>query len=387
MPRSSTLGRPATAGLPSFFLLVAVLMATLGAGDARAVVGGTVASSADWPFVVTVTVPIGRCTGSAISPTAVLTAAHCTVDPATGKPFDAAQVTVLGADGQHASSGVRVPASYTTATLQGDASVIFLATPISNTPIAVVPATDATLTRSGALVRLAGLGAEDVLKEASFTVLPDDACVQLQPRPGITFDSLTMYCVAGVLDQSHQCGGDSGGPVVASTVAGSIAPADQRLVGIVSWGSTTCAGINVETRLPNLASWIADQLATPPTGSGPNAASGQPRPRPARRTLARVSLGAAVRDAHSWVFTVGAKHGTDHANVVVRLQRRTPDGYRTFARVPLRLGSNAKLIWGGRFSGARRIRALLPASSRWARSTSRPIVIRPPAQKTAAQAG
>ena len=387
MSRSSTLGRPATAGLPSFFLIVALLAATISAPDARAVVGGTVASNTEWPFVVTVTVPIGRCTGSAISPTAILTAAHCTVDPATGKPFDPTQVTVLGADGQHVSSGVRVPPGYTTATLQGDASVIFLATPITNAPIAVVPATDTTLTRSGALVRLAGLGIEDVLKQASFTVLPDDACLQLQPRPGVAFDSDSMYCVAGVLDQSHQCGGDSGGPVIASTVAGSTAPADQRLVGIVSWGSTTCAGINVETRLPNLASWIADQLAAPPAGPEPNVALAKPRPRPVRRTLARVSLGAAVRDEHSWVFTIGAKHGSDHGTIVVLLQRHTPAGYRSFTRVPLLLGSNAKLIWSGRFSGSRRIRALLPASSRWARSTSRPIVIQPPAQKTAAQAG
>ena len=383
MPRSSILGRPATAGLPSFFVLVAVTLATFGVTDSRAVVGGTVASSADWPFVVGLQVPSGRCAASVISATAVLTAAHCAIDPQTARPFDPAAITVLGQDGAHLASDVRIPPSYTIAALRGDLSVVFLATPMSAPPVALQAASDPDLSRTGTVVRLAGFGTENILKEAPFTILKDDACRDSAPSQGIPFDGDSMFCLAGVLDGAHQCLGDSGGPVVSPVVPGSTALVDQRLIGVVSWGATNCSGINVEADATFLSSWIVAQLATPPLPvSGPDLGS-QPVAHPSRLTRVKMTVAAARQSPRRWIFTVGARHGSDRGEATVELQHVTARGYRTFLRIPIRLGSGTKVIWTGSFPRPRRIRALLPATTRWARSTSPVITVNPTRGATA----
>ena len=378
MLRSSNLGRSASAGLPLFFLLFGVVLA-FGAGSASAITGGTPASASDWPFVVTVQVPIGRCTGSVIAPSVVMTSAHCTVDPGTDRPFDPSGVIIKAADGEHVASAVRVPPQFTSAALRGDASIVFLATPLPNAPIRLQSTSDPDLTRTGREVRLAGLGLDNVLREAAFSILGDDRCRDTAPTQGVPFDSDSMFCVAGVLDQSHQCGGDSGGPVVGSVVQGSTAPADQRLIGLISWGAQTCGGINVEADLAFLSAWTAAQLAAPPPPASPPPVTPPPIVQTPRRTSARIDLSAVVRDGRTWVLTVTARHGTDRGIVVVQLQRWTAQGFRTFKRPTVRLGSSVKVTVVATSRRAPRIRAVLAPSARWPRASSRPVVLRPPA--------
>ena len=90
------------------------------------------------------------------------------------------------------------------------------------------------------------------LQEAELPFVPQNQCFWND------FGSITdnMFC-AGYSDDTNidSCSGDSGGPVF-TTLDGQL-----TLVGLVSWGSTTCSETpGVYTKISNLRDWILDNI-------------------------------------------------------------------------------------------------------------------------------
>jgi hypothetical protein len=244
-------------------LVVPVLLAPLlSARTAGAVSGGTALPVAQAPYVAWLA---GRCTGTLISPTRILTAGHCLA----GKDKNGYQV-VLGVDGGLATpselaahavavKGFAVDPHFReafpfahhrpeNAIAIDDVGVILLKHPVKG--IAPVPLGTAA---PGAPVTLAGYGLTAPpgaatplrgLQQGALTVIDPAACRRAYPhavRPA-------MICAQDLAGHApplvQACAGDSGGPVLASTPAGTVQ------VGITSWGPETMDGACGEKPLP-----------------------------------------------------------------------------------------------------------------------------------------
>jgi trypsin len=229
-------------------LVCAGLLVSAAAGPAAAkgprakasVVGGTPASISDWPFIVSVVTPHTLCTGSVISPTKVLTAAHCVSKPQT--MVVRANSTAAFAGGEvHAVSAAAINPGWSRGFF-GDLAVLTLRTPTAVPPIQLASVSeDSVLTAPRAAVSVAGFGSRSpspqrkakVGQLRAATVFVRGFC----PLP------TSLMCDAGGKSrlvavrkirgkkrkrpiQRTVCAGDSGGPMVAAS------PAGPRLVGV-----------------------------------------------------------------------------------------------------------------------------------------------------------
>ena len=240
-------------------LLVLGIAGSAPAGSATAaplarssIVGGAPADPAQWPFAAAI-FRKGRmhCSGAVISPTRVLTAAHCldgfnlaNLQVITGRP-DLRNVTA----GQAipVASG-RIHPDYEQTGLH-DVGVINLASPTTAPPVALAtPDQNAAVTGVGAQLQVAGFGATSpygvrlspVLKFTFELVRTDNRCLRAYSRDLFAPDS--MICALGARRQqggkfkihTSACSGDSGGPLVAQTATGPVE------VGTVSFGGALC---------------------------------------------------------------------------------------------------------------------------------------------------
>jgi secreted trypsin-like serine protease len=244
------------------------------------VVGGTPASLTDWGFTVAVLTPNSLCTGSVISPTKVLTAAHCVSNPATMTVRSGSTLAFAGGE-VHSVSGAAVNPGWNHGFI-GDLAVLTLRTPTSAPAIRLAsPAEDSVLTAPGARLSVAGFGARNpaprrkpkigVLKTApafvhGFCPLPTSVMCDAGGKSGLVAIRKVKRKKRKRSIQRTICAGDSGGPMVAATAAGlrqvgvaeaTAAPPKHSAFGFVWCGLKGFPAIHTRT-----ASWLSFVLGS-----------------------------------------------------------------------------------------------------------------------------
>ncbi|RLK55121.1 S1 family peptidase [Actinokineospora cianjurensis] len=216
------------------FALVAALTAPARGEVPDKVVGGVPAPQGAYPWLTRLSM---GCGGSLVTPTIVLTAAHCVSetgpDTRVEATFGVVDLESPKADIIDSAYIYRSP-DYTVAGRGSDWALIKLA---RKAPYPVIKL-QSTLVTTGPF-RVMGWGAaleggeqQRYLLHADVPYVDDATCGGLYTRYGYSFVAAGMLC-AGVVGAGgvDTCQGDSGGPMVAKDSSGVL-----RQVGIVSWG-------------------------------------------------------------------------------------------------------------------------------------------------------
>jgi secreted trypsin-like serine protease len=241
------------------------------------ITGGTTALISDFPWQVYYISGDFRCGGSIINGNWVVTAAHCTKN-STGGAISASEMFVrVGANNPsnlsegktYAVSAAVVHEAYDDGTLLNDIALLKLKDTInfSNaTPINLVTPADVSAGAivPGVLSWVTGWG----LTSVSPKVIPSSLQkVQLPvisnaQAASVWGSSITATdLMAGYLNGNKDaCNGDSGGPMVVP-VSG-----ENRLAGIVSWGSSQCNTYGAYTRVSDFNTWILKSTGFLPKG-------------------------------------------------------------------------------------------------------------------------
>ncbi|MCE7007652.1 serine protease [Kibdelosporangium philippinense] len=245
-------------------LLAGLVAAAVPASADVRIVGGTRASTQQYPFVVYLAGPDGFqfCGGTLASSIKVITAAHCVKNQV---PKDV--IVVAGRDDKKnrseglevAVKGIWTHTKYSDALAGHDVAVLTLATPItaykalpiatSNDDFAYAENTDATILGWGRTS--SGGSTSQYLLQAQVPVVSDESCQSSFPK----YNSSAMVCAGYPQGGIDGCQGDSGGPLIAH----------GRLLGISSWGEG-CALPNkpgVYTRVMSYYTELMQQIKKP----------------------------------------------------------------------------------------------------------------------------
>jgi trypsin len=237
---------------------------------AHAIVGGQDASPGEYPFVAHVLIDRAfQCTGTLVTPTHVVTAAHCSslasggvANVPIGQPGQLIEVSIGAhktpspyldagyageSDGEeHVAKSVTVSPGYLgVGSVSHDVAIVELGRPSAKPPIKVASAAERSLWSAGTMATIAGFGVTEqggdtppVLQEARVPIVADDVAAKAYPYlvRGVDqlfggFESRTQVA-AGFVGTGgvDTCQGDSGGPLL---VPGG---SSWRLVGDTSYG-------------------------------------------------------------------------------------------------------------------------------------------------------
>jgi secreted trypsin-like serine protease len=267
------------------------------------VINGTTATSADMPYLVALvdTSRMSRegafqaqfCGGALVTPTKVVTAAHCVVDETTSAVSNPADIEVVPGPSLKNPLIAPIPVvsvsvhpNYDIDSSKNDIAVLTLSAPLQGvrTITPVTPAEVASFVISGGAVRAGGWGNTkaggkdfpDIFRIANLSIFPDTMCggrgtyavngVNFKAFGASEADPTTMLC-AGAADTAGRiidsCQGDSGGPLV-SALGGT-----ERLIGVVSWGDECASKYpGVYARVSAMYDFLlkdgAIQIAAPP---------------------------------------------------------------------------------------------------------------------------
>ncbi|KAI4889300.1 hypothetical protein NFI96_011096, partial [Prochilodus magdalenae] len=202
------------------------------------------------------------CGGSLINENWVVTAAHCSVR--------ASHRVILGEHNKAKSDEkiqllkvgqVFTHPDWNPSTIENDITLIKLATPaiIDSTvsPVCLAETSDVfspgmkCVTSGWGLTRYNALFTPDKLQQVALPLLSNDDC---KDHWGSNISDV-MICAGA--DGASSCMGDSGGPLVCQKNGA------WTLVGIVSWGSSTCSVTTpaVYARVTELRAWVDQTLA------------------------------------------------------------------------------------------------------------------------------
>jgi secreted trypsin-like serine protease len=197
------------------------------------IVGGTRASTADYPWVVYLASTSGSqfCGGTLVKANKVVTAAHCV----SGRSASSTRVVHRRDDKQSTAgtvvnvSTIWVHPSYRTATAGYDVAVLTLATSLNSATLPLATPADTALYQAGNSALILGWGttssggsASRYLLKANVPLTSDSTCKTAYSQ----YSNTSMVCAGFPQGGVDTCQGDSGGPLVYG----------GKLIGATSWG-------------------------------------------------------------------------------------------------------------------------------------------------------
>jgi trypsin len=274
-------------------LLTGLLLpaAAVGATPAAhaSIIGGDVASIADFPSLTYIVAQTGKdegfaCTGTVIAPRLILTAAHCVEDLEAGGFTPASDYAVAtGQANPHLTprdqilrvSDTHVFPGFDPGNTHGDAALLVLSSPTTAPPIPLAGAADSALYAGGAEVLLAGWGltspsaksAPDSLRTTSTVLLDGPSCKRQTRSFNPPYSSAVEMCTSDLPDHANGgCFGDSGGPALTHRADGSLVE-----IGVTSTGGPACSTKvpNIFTRVDKVSTWAAEWVAAVEAGGPP----------------------------------------------------------------------------------------------------------------------
>ena len=243
------------------------------------IVGGDQSASDDWPWMVALidnnaSVIDPFCGGSLVSPSWVVTAAHC-VENESYSSFE----IYYGDTDVNGENGRRVPVKqilihpdYNSDLIDSDIAMIELSENLEDIPFISVLSDDTNIVGLDGIVMGWGRTGEyaqhsDVLLQVTVPIVSNETCSEAFDPGEITEN---MICAGDAVSKKDSCYGDSGGPLIVYTQG------KWFLTGVVSWGEG-CArpgNYGVYTRISQFYTfithciesntWFADLTVTAP---------------------------------------------------------------------------------------------------------------------------